>query len=82
MKYAFENVDHPEIEIQLERQADETLKLFVSDSGVGKSTHTIEKGTGFGSQLIQLLTDQLEGVMNYAAEQGSHFSFHFKPGHV
>lgn len=82
MKYAFENVDHPEIEIQLERKADDTLSLFVSDNGVGKSTDSIAKGTGFGSQLIQLLTDQLEGVMSYAADHGSHFSFHFKPGHL
>lgn len=80
LKYAFkEAAENPEIQIKLERLTDHSLKLHVSDNGIGKSNNEVAKGTGFGSQLIQLLTAQLEGVMNYVADKGSHFSFHFKP---
>jgi len=78
MKYAFKNSENPKIQIQLERLADNSLMLEVRDNGIGKSNNQLAKGTGFGSQLIGLLTQQLEGVMNYATENGSHFSFHFK----
>ena len=78
LKYAFLNKENPEIQIQLQRLSDDSLKLVVSDNGIGKTNNEVAKGTGFGSQLIQLLTAQLEGAMNYVADQGSHFSFHFK----
>jgi two-component sensor histidine kinase len=78
LKYAFVGKENPEIQIQLERFSDKSLKLNVSDNGIGKADNEMAEGTGFGSQLVQLLTEQLEGVMNYAADQGSHFTFHFK----
>jgi len=79
LKYAFTDQSNPNIQIQLERMQDTSLQLKVSDNGIGKTDSDIVKGTGFGSQLIQLLTDQLEGAMNYVSDQGSHFTFLFKP---
>jgi len=79
LKYAFTDQSNPNIQIQLERMQDKSLQLKVSDNGIGKTESDIVKGTGFGSQLIQLLTDQLEGAMNYVSDQGSHFTFLFRP---
>lgn len=79
LKYAFADHSNPNIQIQLERLKNESLQLKVSDNGIGKNDSDIVKGTGFGSQLIELLTDQLEGAMNYITEEGSHFTFLFKP---
>jgi two-component sensor histidine kinase len=35
-------------------------------------------GTGFGSQLIQLLTEQLDGVMTLVVKEGTAVSFDFQ----
>jgi two-component sensor histidine kinase len=49
----------------------------VSDNGIGKSgiTHC----TGFGGQLVSLLTQQLSGSMREEIKNGTHIYFEFKP---
>jgi two-component sensor histidine kinase len=53
------------------------LHLEVSDNGVGKTGHS--HGTGFGSQLVSLLTQQLSGSMREEVKDGTHIYFEFKP---
>ena len=76
VKYAFPNNEKGKLTIKLEKQADNILHLVVSDNGVGKSG--ITHGTGFGGQLISLLTNQLNGTMTEENQNGTTLIFDFK----
>ncbi len=76
IKYAFPNKKDGMVFINLKKEQD-TLLLNVSDSGIGKSTEQ-PTGTGFGSQLVQLLTIQLNGKMKEQIKGGTQISFTFK----
>jgi two-component sensor histidine kinase len=54
------------------------LHLEVSDDGIGKGYHQKIQGTGFGTQLIDLLTRQLEGKMTLNIKKGTAVSFKFQ----
>ncbi|MEE9372842.1 MAG: histidine kinase dimerization/phosphoacceptor domain -containing protein, partial [Saprospiraceae bacterium] len=60
LKYAFPEERNGAINIKLEQQQD-VLHMEIADDGIGKSS--LIKGTGFGSQLISLLTQQLNGTI-------------------
>jgi len=76
IKYAFPKNDTGTITIKLEKQKKNMLHLEVADDGVGKSQ--IIQGTGFGSQLISLLTRQLNGTMKEENQNGTTFIFDFQ----
>lgn len=76
VKYAFPNNQNGTLTIKLEKQKDNILHLVVSDNGVGKSG--ITQGTGFGGQLISLLTNQLNGTMTEENQNGTTVIFDFK----
>lgn len=76
IKYAFPEGDKGTITIKLEKQNDQHLHLVVTDDGVGKSG--ITHGTGFGTQLVSLLTQQLNGTMKEESENGTSHIFDFK----
>jgi two-component sensor histidine kinase len=81
LKYAFTESSQGEIQISLnERPAKETggLVLKISDNGIGKPVNSAPKGTGFGTQLIALLTKQLDGQMQYEVNGGTIVSLTFK----
>ena len=77
LKYAFPAGQHGNVQIKLQKQADGVLRLEVSDDGVGKSGLT--QGTGFGGQLVALLTQQLGGSMREEVKNGTSIYFEFKP---
>ena len=76
LKYAFPNNQHGSVRIKLEKQTGGILHLEVSDNGIGKSGVT--HGTGFGGQLISLLTRQLNGSMKEEIKNGTSVFFDFK----
>ncbi|HPH85472.1 MAG TPA: histidine kinase dimerization/phosphoacceptor domain -containing protein [Ferruginibacter sp.] len=76
LKYAFPKGQDGKVTIRLEKRNGGILHLEVSDNGVGKSG--VIKGTGFGSQLISLLTRQLNGTMREENENGTRVLFDFK----
>ncbi len=89
LKYAFENEDSGTIKISLNEQntVDEgnpdsfgkgSLLLKISDNGIGKPMQGKAKGTGFGTQLINLLTKQLDGQLTYEINNGTIVSLAFK----
>ncbi|MBZ9629421.1 ATP-binding protein [Salegentibacter sp. LM13S] len=78
LKYAFPENRNGTIQISLSQATPKTLSLKVTDNGVGKDASAAPKGTGFGSQLIQLLTQQLNGTMTENNENGTMVSFNFK----
>lgn len=77
LKYAFPMDRKGEINISLKKENNELL-LKVSDNGIGKTTDLKSKGTGFGTQLIQLLTKQLNGTISEVHENGTTVFFNFK----
>lgn len=77
LKYAFPNNTKGEIQIRLKQDHD-VLSLEVSDNGIGIADHTLVKGTGFGTQLISLLTQQLNGTLTRVTDKGTAVHFQFK----
>lgn len=77
LKYAFPEDKAGAISISLEKTIHNHLKLKVSDNGIGKVKGRAPKGTGFGSQLISLLTQQLNGKMTEYSESGTFIEFDF-----
>ncbi|GER58552.1 tetratricopeptide repeat-containing sensor histidine kinase [Patiriisocius marinus] len=78
LKYAFPNNEKGVIKIGLSKTNNGTLSLIFTDNGVGKEKDVASKGTGFGTQLIQLLTQQLNGNMEESHDLGTSYIFHFK----
>jgi len=76
LKYAYPEGQKGHVIIKLEKKTAGILHLEVSDDGVGKSG--IIKGTGFGGQLVALLTQQLDGTMREVSENGTRIFFEFK----
>ena len=77
MKYAFPDNKKGNISISLKKEGD-YLYLNVSDNGIGKNNDNEQQGTGFGTQLIELLTKQLDGKMKLQVANGSVFTFEFQ----
>jgi two-component sensor histidine kinase len=78
LKYAFPEGKKGQIKISLTKVNDNTLTLKVADNGVGKTQGLPAKGTGFGSQLVHLLTQQLNGSLQEETTAGTTTSFEFK----
>lgn len=76
LKYAFPKGQNGNVRIRLEKRDDGILHLEVSDNGIGKLN--ITHGTGFGGQLISLLTQQLGGEMREEVKNGTSIFFDFK----
>ena len=76
LKYAFPNDANGKINISLSKN-DTSLILEVSDDGIGKAKPNLAKGTGFGTQLIKLLTLQLNGVIDEQSGKGTQTTFRF-----
>jgi two-component sensor histidine kinase len=78
LKYAFPSGQNGKVLIKLEKRNDGVLQLEISDNGVGKSGVT--HGSGFGGQLVSLLTQQLSGSMREEIKDGTHIYFEFRTG--
>jgi len=76
VKYAFPDNQNGTLTIKLEKPSSTVLHLMFSDNGVGKSG--IIHGTGFGGQLISLLTNQLNGTISEENQNGTSVFFNFK----
>lgn len=76
LKYAFPNGRKGCIRISLKKM-ENILQLDVTDNGVGISSNETQ-GTGFGSQLIALLTKQLDGKMVLNTSHGTAVSIQFQ----
>jgi two-component sensor histidine kinase len=78
LKYAFPENAKGIVEINLSQPDPGILTLTVSDNGIGKVHGQEARGTGFGSQLIHLLTRQLNGEMTEITEAGTSTRFMFR----
>ncbi|MCI4669223.1 MAG: tetratricopeptide repeat protein [Bacteroidia bacterium] len=75
LKYAFPEGRVGKIEISLMPMSDQKLFLNVFDDGIGKKRGMPAQGSGFGGQLIHLLTRQLNGSIHESNAEGTQFSF-------
>ena len=82
LKYAFNEKEKGQIKISLtENQnasnTEGSLLLKIADNGIGLPMNGKAKGTGFGTQLINLLTRQLDGQLSYEVNNGTTVSLLF-----
>ncbi len=77
LKYAFPGSMPGEIAIKLLEEGN-FLHLTVSDNGIGMTENPPILGSGFGSELIRLLTRQLDGKMTMTTKPGTAIIFEFQ----
>ncbi len=78
-KYAFKEMEKGELQISLERLSKEDLKLTVFDNGVGLPGNLdLSTVKSLGLKLVNILTKQLKGNMNFSNENGARFEIEFK----
>ncbi len=76
-KYAFPGNRSGEIKISLKKSGNK-INLKISDNGVGlPSDFKMEGSESLGMQLIQALTDQLDGKLDLNVDKGTQFSIEF-----
>lgn len=66
------------VSISLTRPDSDSFLLQVADDGIGKILGAAAKGTGFGTQLVELLTRQLDGIRTYENQNGTLVKLRFK----
>ncbi|TVP51978.1 MAG: sensor histidine kinase [Mongoliibacter sp.] len=74
LKYALYDNREGEIAIHLSKNSF-FLNLKVKDDGIGMQDLKEVEGSGFGSQLINLLTKQFEGKMSSTTIKGAEINF-------
>ncbi len=78
MKYAFKGRENGKIFVSLSFKGNQAT-LVVQDDGIGiPESIDIATSTGFGMQLIGMLTEQLEGTIRIEREQGAKFVLEFE----
>jgi two-component sensor histidine kinase len=80
LKYAFEKNGLGKVSLSLIEKENNYLELIISDNGIGKDLDLNAKaqGTGFGTQLVALLTKQLDGTIRQEVKNGTVISIAFK----
>jgi two-component system, sensor histidine kinase PdtaS len=72
LKYAFVDNGVGEIQINLTPTGVANELLFqVKDNGIGKQNNSSVKGTGFGTELVNLLVKQLDGRLFVESQEGT-----------
>ena len=75
-KYAYNNVKNPKLKITFSKQLTQA-SLSVSDNGVGLNVNEWENNDGYGKELIQTFTEQLEGSITLTINNGTTFKIEF-----
>lgn len=76
-KYAFPDNRNGTVKVSLVRHNEKNYSFKVSDNGVGLEADTKAKKSGFGSQLIQLLVQQIGGQLNTKKHNGYNAEINF-----
>ncbi|MCR9015438.1 sensor histidine kinase [Aquiflexum gelatinilyticum] len=78
LKYAFPKGVKGKIELSLKNVDNDNFQLKISDNGVGKPLFGKAIGTGFGSQLVDLLTRQIDGKLIQDVSNGTLILINFE----
>jgi len=79
-KYAFPDNRSGKIKIGLEIKKDHMVLLKIEDDGIGRKENGRQKASGFGTQLINLLTQQLDGEIKRNEKDGTSVIIEFNFG--
>ncbi|MGV3631054.1 MAG: histidine kinase dimerization/phosphoacceptor domain -containing protein [Bacteroidota bacterium] len=74
IKYAFEEQPHPEICMNMHEISEDSINLMYSDNGKWREP---VKTHSFGIELIDALSEQLNGKYEVTYEQGTKYHFYF-----
>ena len=79
LKHAFPKDTKGRIDLYFRKMNDKTIRLEVTDNGVGihEILQTKEKRSGFGTKLIDLLVQQLDATMNRKSDHGTSVRIEF-----
>lgn len=80
LKHAFPNQSLGAVKVSLYRNKSNGLVFKIADNGVGQTESGSEQ-IGFGTQLIELLTIQLDGVIQKDVNNGTSLTFEFNSAH-
>lgn len=75
IKHAFTGQTTPKISVSLKKSAADSLLFEYKDNGLWKESGSV---SSFGLELIESLTDQLDGSMEFTTEPNTIYQFHFK----
>lgn len=75
LKHAFDKVENPKIEFTLRKESESILLLEYTDNGVWKKP---EREMSFGLELIDSLTSQLDGSLEFSDSPNTSYVFRFK----
>uniref|UniRef100_UPI0040492BF7 histidine kinase dimerization/phosphoacceptor domain -containing protein n=1 Tax=Flavobacterium sp. TaxID=239 RepID=UPI0040492BF7 len=75
-KYAFKNIKNPELKITFTKQV-QTAELSIADNGIGIDVNAWETNDGYGKELVQTFTEQLEGTLTLSLDHGTKFCIVF-----
>jgi two-component sensor histidine kinase len=70
IKHAFDDTLHPKIDIKLKNVNDQMIELMVTDNGKGMVISDRAEDAGLGLDLIEALTDQIDGKCEFENENG------------
>ena len=78
LKYAFKGRSQGRISIQFSQQTEQEVQLKVADNGIGlPSDFDLEETESLGLQLVQNLTEQLDGTLQIDSQDGTCFMITF-----
>lgn len=77
LKHAFPHGNGGEIKIALHSDSANQLSLIVKDNGIGFSNSDLKTVKSLGLQLVNVLTNQLEGILELDGRLGTQFKITF-----
>ena len=78
MKYAYKNIEHPELKIEI-HQNNSIIDIVVEDNGVGlPKGFKIEESDSLGLQLVHTLIEQIDGTLSVKNENGTKYLITFE----
>ena len=77
VKHAFKGIENPQLNVQLTKN-NQTIEIIFQDNGIGlPENFSLEQPVSLGTEIIQALTDQIEGEIKYENDNGAKFTIVF-----
>lgn len=78
MKYAFTDRQSGHVSISIQKEGKQ-ITLTLQDNGIGlPADFDLEKSTGFGLMLVNMLADQMNAKIKFASDKGTKFTLVFQ----
>ena len=75
-KYAYTGIEFPELKISFTKQF-QNAELRVTDNGTEIDINAWQTNDGYGKDLVQTFTEQLEGTLSLSVDNGTTFQIVF-----